>query len=47
MLELSAATPEDLSAFTNYLMQQGLDVKQQNADLYDGSRISATLMIGR
>lgn len=43
-LELSAATAEDFSQFSDHLVQQGLTVKQQNADLA-GSRINATLMI--
>ena len=43
-LELTAATSDDFSAFTDYLTQQGLSVKQQNANLV-GSRINATLLI--
>ncbi len=43
-LELTAQSPEDFSAFTDYLTQQGLNTKQQNATLSD-SRINATLVI--
>jgi general secretion pathway protein L len=43
-LEISAATSEVFSDFTNALMQQGLHVKQQNANL-TGARVSATLEI--
>ena len=43
-LELTAATSEDFSAFTDYLNQQGLNVKQQNANL-NGARINATLLV--
>jgi general secretion pathway protein L len=43
-LELTAATSEDFSAFTDYLMQQGLAVKQQSADFIEG-RMRAMLQI--
>lgn len=43
-LEMTAASSEDFTAFTNALMQQGLDVKQQNANLV-GARVNATLLI--
>ena len=43
-LELTANTSEDFDAFTQFLIQQGLNVKQQNANLV-GIRINATLLI--
>ncbi len=43
-LELTAANSEDFSTFTDYLAQQGLNVKQQNADL-NGAHVNATLVI--
>lgn len=43
-LELTAATSEDFSTFTNFLTSHGLTVKQQNANL-TGSRVNATLLI--
>jgi general secretion pathway protein L len=43
-LELSAASSEIFSTFTDALMQQGLRVKQQNANL-NGARVNATLQI--
>jgi general secretion pathway protein L len=43
-LELIADTSSDFSEFTDYLTQQGLTVRQQNANLA-GSRINATLLI--
>lgn len=43
-LELTAGSSEDFTAFTDFLTQQGLSVKQQNANL-SGERISATLVI--
>jgi hypothetical protein len=43
--ELTAATSEDVAAFTDFLTQQGLTVKQQNANLA-GTRINATVVIG-
>jgi general secretion pathway protein L len=44
-VELTAATSDDFAAFTDFLTQQGLAVKQQNANL-SGERINATLEIG-
>lgn len=44
-LELTATSSEDIAKFTDYLTNQGLDVKQQNANL-TGARVSATLVIG-
>lgn len=43
-LMLTAANSDDFSAFTNFLTQQGLTVKQQNATL-NGERINATVAI--
>lgn len=43
-LVLTAANSDDFSAFTNYLSQQGLTVKQQNATL-NGERINATVQV--
>ena len=43
-LELTAATSDDFSSFTDYLTQQGLTVKQQNANL-NGAHVNATLVI--
>lgn len=43
-LDLMAANSDDFSAFTDYLTQQGLNVKQQNANLSD-SHINATIVI--
>lgn len=43
-LELMAASSDDFSAFTSYLSDQGLVVKQKNATLA-GERINATLEI--
>lgn len=43
-LDVSAASSEHFAAFTNYLSQQGLRVKQQNATLIN-SRINATLTV--
>ncbi len=43
-LELTADTSEDFSAFTDYLSQQGLTIKQQSANLA-GSHINATVEV--
>lgn len=43
-LEVSAATAQDFSAFTDALTQQGLNVKQQNANV-SGARVTATLQV--
>jgi general secretion pathway protein L len=43
-LELTAQSSENFSAFTDYLNQQGLNVKQQNANLA-GTRVNATVVI--
>lgn len=43
-LDLLAGNSDDFSAFTNYLTQQGLNVKQENANLV-GSRVNATIAI--
>jgi len=43
-LEITAATSEIFSTFTDALAQQGLRVKQQNANL-SGARVSASLQI--
>lgn len=43
-VELLAATSDEFSSFTDYLSQQGLSVKQQNAKL-NGAHISATLVV--
>lgn len=43
-LELTAASSENFSAFSDDLVKHGLSVKQQNAHLV-GSRIDATLLI--
>lgn len=43
-LELTAANSDDFSVFADYLTQQGLTVKQQNADL-NGAHVNATLVI--
>ncbi len=43
-LEITAGSSDDVAAFTDFLQQQGLDVKQQNANL-NTNRISATLVI--
>jgi type II secretion system protein L len=43
-LELTVATSEEFSTFTDFLTQQSLNVKQQNANL-TGSRINATLQV--
>lgn len=43
-VELNATSASDFYAFTDYLQQQGLSVKQQNANLV-GERINATLVI--
>lgn len=43
-LEITAASSEIFSTFTDALMQQGLKVKQQNANL-NGARVNATLQI--
>jgi len=43
-LELTAASSQDFSTFTDFLTRQGLTVKQQNANLA-GSQINATLLI--
>lgn len=43
-LEITAASSDEFSAFTDALAQQGLRVKQQNANL-TGERVSATLQI--
>lgn len=44
LLEISAASSEIFSNFTDALTQQGLRVKQQNANL-NGTRVNATLEI--
>lgn len=43
-LELTAASSDDFTAFTSFLSQQGLSVKQQNANL-SGERVNALLVI--
>lgn len=43
-LQLTAANSEEFSLFSDFLAQQGLRVKQQNANL-KGSRINASLLI--
>lgn len=43
-LELTAASSEDFSAFTDFLVRQGLNVKQKNANL-TGEKVNATLEI--
>jgi general secretion pathway protein L len=43
-IELSAANSQDFSAFTDFLVKQGLTVTQQNANL-TGSQIHASLLI--
>ena len=43
-LELTAQSSDDFSAFTDYLTQQGLSVKQQNANLV-GARVNATVVV--
>jgi general secretion pathway protein L len=43
-MEIVAPTSEEFSAFTDFLSQQGLSVKQQNANLA-GSRMNATLLV--
>lgn len=43
-LQLTAASENDFSTFTDYLTQHGLRVKQQSANLVE-SRIDATLLI--
>ncbi|TAK75186.1 MAG: hypothetical protein EPO11_05845 [Gammaproteobacteria bacterium] len=43
-LELTAATPDNFSLFTDYLTQQGLSVKQQSANLA-GTQINAVIEI--
>lgn len=43
-LELNAGSSEDFSAFTGFLTRQGLNVKQQNANL-TGARVNATVLI--
>src|SRR3990167_3804199 len=43
-LEISAASSDIFSSFTDALAQQGLHVKQQNATL-NGTRVNATLEI--
>ena len=43
-LELTAPSSEDFSAFTDFLTQHGLSVKQQSANLA-GAHINATLVI--
>ncbi|MFZ2315919.1 MAG: type II secretion system protein GspL [Gammaproteobacteria bacterium] len=43
-LELTATTSEEMTAFTDYLNQQGLNVKQQNVNLA-GAHINATLQV--
>jgi len=43
-LDLTATTSEDVSAFTDYLTQQGLSVKQQSADFIEG-KMRAMLQI--
>lgn len=43
-VELIAANNEDFTSFTDYLTQQGLTVKQQNANLTEG-RINASIQI--
>ena len=44
ILIVTAANSDDFTAFTDYLTQQGLTVKQQNATL-TGERIDATLLV--
>lgn len=43
-LELSAASSDDVSTFSDVLMQQGANVKEQNATL-NGERVNTTLVI--
>lgn len=43
-LQLTASNSENFSTFTDSLTQQGLNVKQQNANL-SGSQVNATLLI--
>ncbi len=43
-LVLTAASSEDFTAFTDFLTQQGLTVKQQNANL-NGAHINATVEV--
>ena len=43
-VDLSAANSADFSSFINFLTQQNLSVKQQNAN-FTGSEINATLLI--
>ena len=43
-IELTAASSDDFSAFTDFLAAEGVQVKQQNANLVEG-RISATIQI--
>lgn len=43
-LELTASSSEDFSTFSNFLQKQGLNVKQQNANLV-GSNMTAALII--
>ncbi|HEX4045003.1 MAG TPA: type II secretion system protein GspL [Gammaproteobacteria bacterium] len=43
-VELNAGSPEEMTAFTQTLTQQGLQVKQQQANLV-GSKVQATLLI--
>lgn len=43
-VELTAATSEEFSEFSDLLLQQGLNVKQQNANLA-GAKVNATLQI--
>ena len=43
-MELSAASPDDVNAFTEFLTQHGLTARQQNANL-TGGRINATVVV--
>lgn len=43
-VEFNAASSDDFSAFTDFLTQQGLKVKQQNAELV-GTRLNATIIL--
>lgn len=43
-VELNATSSEDFSAFTNFLTNSGLSVRQQSANL-TGSRVNATLLV--
>jgi hypothetical protein len=43
-LELTAQSSEDFSAFTDFLSQNSLSVKQQNANLA-GTRVNASVVV--